>query len=145
MDRIVKLEQELKSFKASQLLGSSSARIVPVYNVDISFTMSMLAWVSFRYSTDSVINPIITPRLTVLVDGQPAVRGSSTYAGISYDDYMVAINFEQATGTFILPNEKSAGLTIMLDSSDWGNTHTVVIQGALYGVVEGKVEQCILT
>lgn len=142
--RIVKLEQELKSLKASQLLGSSSARVIPVANVNVTFTFMMLAWVSFRYTNEKVVNPIITPKITVKIDGEVVTQGSSNWCGMTYDDYMVAINFKQATGTFILPNEYSTGFNLMMDSSDWGQNHTVEITGTIYGVAEGKVEHCVL-
>ena len=144
INKIVQLEESIKQFKASQLLGSSSARIIPVYDADISITVGIAGWVSFRYTTDRAVNPIVMPRLEVRVDGNLVKYGSQDAVMLSYDDYDVAINFKESTGTWQLPDERMAGCTLRILPYDINTSHTVTIKGTIYAVAEGKVEYCVL-
>ena len=145
INKIVQLEEQIKQFKTSQLLGSSSARIIPIYEIDMSATIGLAAWLSWRFTTDKAINPIIMPRLEVRLDGNLVDYNSNDYVALFYDDYYAAINFRDATGTWKLPDEHMTSFSLRIMPYDWSvPSHTLTIKGTVYGVAEGKMEYCIL-
>ena len=144
LDKIVSLEEQVKQFKTSQLLGSSSARIIPIYEVDISETIGIAAWLSWRFTTDKVINPIIMPRIEVRIDGNLVTYDSQDMALLYYDDYYAAINFKESTGTWKLPDEYMTSFSLRVMPYNLNVSHTLTIVGTVYGVAEGKMEYCLI-
>ena len=76
-EQVHKLEEDLIQFKTSQALGSSSTRIIPVNDVSVSGNMKMEHYIIGVFKSDGTINPLITPRLTVTVDGSTPSEGTN--------------------------------------------------------------------
>lgn len=142
---IIKLEQDIREFKTSQAIGSSSSRVVPVGTVDINLNAVGYIGVSLvgKFTASNVINPIIMPRLTVEIDGQPVTsESSSAYMTLTYDDYEAALIIDYHTSEgYILPDEKTATFYLyVLSNISPDATHNFKIKGTVYGTCEGDLK-----
>lgn len=137
LDTIIDLEEEVKKLKASQLMGSSSSKLIPVYEANDNHPVSMIGWISYRFTSTGAVNPIIMPRLQVFRDGQPVSEGEAT---LWSDEFLVALNFEHTENEFVAPNEYSTGFAIEIQGPDWNTLHTYTVKGTIYATTEGKME-----
>jgi len=140
--KIHKLEQDIIQFKASQALGASSSQVIPVYHLDITVTALWYLGlgVVFKFTSGSVINPLVMPRLKAYIDGVE-YTDVDLLQGIDYDEYLVALDAAEWTGeTYALPDEHSTGFRIFIvDNNEKGLSDTSVfrIVGTVYATCQG--------
>ena len=139
-EKIHQLEQDIIKFKTSQGIGSSSSRIVPAGKINISGTTSTASLYAVIKFTTETVNPIITPRLTVKVNGQVITHDSqNAWIDFFYDDYWAAILIDDWTSEgFILPDEHTATVTIGVNLNQ--ASANISIEGILYASTYGDIK-----
>lgn len=144
--RITNLEQNIKSLKTSQKLGSGSGVVLPVFTVNISQTISSSASgaakaYAFVFTSESTFKPIITPYL-----GETWNGSSSSYYSLSYD-YSVLQQYGSVSG-FDISNPKQT-IVVLIPfnmSHDFAppSSGTINITGMIYANCRGIIKQVTL-
>lgn len=138
-ERVHNLEEDVIQFKASQALGSSSTRIIPISNVSVSGNMKMEHYVVGIFKSTGTINPLVTPRLTVKINGSTPTEGSRNVY-ITYDDFYIHYLLMSAgkinTNLF---DEYTTGFLLRLNHTAYGSTQPYSVSGTVYATCEGTL------
>ena len=144
VEKIHNLEEDIAQLKTSQALGSSSSRIIPVADIDITEESHWHMGLSLiiKFTSSDTINPIIMPRLSGYVDGVEQTDIGNEY--ITYDEFENALLIALWTETaYELPNEKNSTAYMQsTDTHDKGQYGTSIFRlvGTIYASCLGKCE-----
>ena len=144
LEKVHQLQQDLITLKSSQAIGSSSSRIIRIAHFDESGNMKNTHYVIGVFKSNGIINPLVTPRLEVSIDGQTPSVGLSypltNWAFLSYDDLALHVNLIRGgTNTSQLFDEYTTGFMVELHHNGYRITKPFSVVGDLYASCEGTL------
>lgn len=145
--KVHNLEQNLIQLKSSQLIGSSNARAIEVWNFSESGTTTTERCYVLVFQASSTIHPLVRANATVTIGGEMAhdwyengsfVGGKMCY--ITYDQTRILgdLYFNNIISQNIFDEYTTAAMFYL---SNWAtsNAWNYNIEGSLYATGEGKV------
>lgn len=146
VETVSQIERELQGIKTSQAIGSSSARVMKVADINLSGTTQEGEEEIFIVFKGETAFPLVMPRLTVKVNGvvAPVLSDLSqtlnTYTYMAQDDFWVAESLcLRRNVSFSTFDENTTGLFISIHVANWASASFSVV-GELYATMNGTME-----
>lgn len=132
--KLVKVEQGIKELKTSQFLGSGSGILIPVREVDWTWTYSgVYMGRVLIFESKASFFPIITPYLTATLNGSPTTIVQATY------DFFGASSGENFPSIYSPSNPKQSMCAIEVLDESMTASGTIRIFGTIYANCYGTL------
>lgn len=135
--RIITLQENIKTLKTSQKMGTGTGILIPVYTLNQSFTNlnNQTPTVTLVFTSESTLRPIVTPYVTATHNG--SLTDSLV---VSYDYPSVNTNVPGYS-----PNNPLQTLCNIWVKSDYGISGSVNITGMIYANCRGTMTLAVKT
>ena len=135
--RIITLQENIKTLKTSQKMGTGTGILIPVYTLNQSFTTLnyQTPTVTLVFTSESTLRPIVTPYVTATHNG--SLTDSLV---VSYDYSSVNTNVPEYS-----PNNPLQTLCNIWVQSDYGISGSVNITGMVYANCRGTMALAVKT
>lgn len=135
--RIITLQENIKTLKTSQKMGTGTGILIPVYTLNQSFTNlnNQTPTVTLVFTSESTLRPIVTPYVTATHNGN-----LTDSLVVSYDYSSVNTNVPGYS-----PNNPLQTLCNIWIKSDYGISGSVNITGMIYANCRGTMVLAIKT
>lgn len=135
--RIITLQENIKTLKTSQKMGTGTGILIPVYTLNQSFTNLnyQTPTVTLVFTSESTLRPIVTPYVTATHNG--SLTDSLV---VSYDYSSVNTNVPGYS-----PNNPLQTLCNIWIRSDYGISGSVNITGMIYANCRGTMTLAVKT
>lgn len=129
--RIITLQENIKTLKTSQKMGTGTGILIPVYTLNQSFTNlnNQTPSVTLVFTSESTLRPIITPYVTATHNGN-----LTDSLVISYDYSSLITNVPGYS-----PSNPLQTLCNIWVQSDYGINGSVNITGMIYANCRGTM------
>ena len=129
--RIITLQENIKTLKTSQKMGTGTGILIPVYTLNQSFTNlnNQTPTVTLVFTSESTLRPIVTPYVTATHNGN-----LTDSLVVSYDYSSVNTNVPGYS-----PNSPLQTLCNIWVQSDYGISGSVNITGMIYANCRGTM------
>lgn len=129
--RIITLQENIKTLKTSQKMGTGTGILIPVYTLNQSFTNlnNQTPSVILVFTSESTLRPIVTPYVTATHNGN-----LTDSLVVSYDYSSVNTNVPGYS-----PNNPLQTLCNIWIQSDYGISGSVNITGMIYANCRGTM------
>ena len=129
--RIITLQENIKTLKTSQKMGTGTGILIPVYTLNQSFTNlnNQTPSVTLVFTSESTLRPIITPYVTATHNGN-----LTDSLVISYDYSSLITNVSGYP-----PSNPLQTLCNIWVQSDYGISGSVNITGMIYANCRGTM------
>ena len=133
--KIVTLEENIKTLKTSQKLGTGTGILIPVYTLNQSFTNLnyQIPTVTLVFTSESTLRPIVTPYVTA------THNGSLTDSLVVSYDY-ASVNTDVPGYSPSNPLQTICNIWI---KSDYGISGTVNMTGMIYANCRGVMTMAV--
>lgn len=135
--RIITLQENIKTLKTSQKMGTGTGILIPVYTLNQSFTNlnNQTPTVTLVFTSESTLRPIVTPYVTATHNG--SLTDSLV---VSYDYPSVNTNVPGYS-----PSNPLQALCNIWVQSDYGISGSVNITGMIYANCRGTMTLAVKT
>lgn len=135
--RIITLQENIKTLKTSQKMGTGTGILIPVYTLNQSFTNlnNQTPTVTLVFTSESTLRPIVTPYVTATHNG--SLTDSLV---VSYDYPSVNTNVPGYS-----PSNPLQALCNIWVQSDYGISGSVNITGMIYANCRGMMTLAVKT
>ena len=135
--RIITLQENIKTLKTSQKMGTGTGILIPVYTLNQSFTNLnyQTPTVTLVFTSENTLRPIVTPYVTATHNG--SLTDSLV---VSYDYSSVNTNVPGYS-----PNNPLQTLCNIWVKSDYGISGSVNITGMIYANCRGTMTLAVKT
>lgn len=135
--RIITLQENIKTLKTSQKMGTGTGILIPVYTLNQSFTNLnyQTPTVTLVFTSENTLRPIVTPYVTATHNG--SLTDSLV---VSYDYPSVNTNVPGYS-----PNNPLQTLCNIWVKSDYGISGSVNITGMIYANCRGTMTLAVKT
>lgn len=129
--RIITLQENIKTLKTSQKIGTGTGILIPVYTLNQSFTNlnNQTPSVTLVFTSESTLRPIVTPYVT------------ATHNGNLTDSLVISYDYSSVIGNVpgYLPSNPLQTLCNIWVQSDYGISGSVNITGMIYANCRGTM------
>lgn len=135
--RIITLQENIKTLKTSQKMGTGTGILIPVYTLNQSFTNLnyQTPTVTLVFTSENTLRPIVTPYVTATHNGN-----LTDSLVVSYDYSSVNTNVPGYS-----PNNPLQTLCNIWIRSDYGISGSVNITGMIYANCRGTMTLAVKT
>lgn len=135
--RIITLQENIKTLKTSQKMGTGTGILIPVYTLNQSFTNlnNQTPTVTLVFTSESTLRPIVTPYVAATHNGN-----LTDSLVVSYDYSSVNTNVPGYS-----PSNPLQTLCNIWIKSDYGISGSVNITGIIYANCRGTMTLAVKT